>query len=109
VECLTSESVKGLSLSLKSVHDIHGSDSLSASVLSVGHSVSDDVLEEHLQDSAGLLVDQARDSLDSTSASQTANSGLSDSLDVVSQHLAMTLGASLAQSLSSFTSSRHVE
>ena len=105
---LTSESVKSLSLSLESIDDIHGGDSLSASVLGVGHSVSDDVLKEHLQHTTSLLVDESRDSLHTTSASQTADGGLSDSLDVVSQDLAVTLSTSLSQSLSSFSSARHV-
>ena len=42
------------------------------------------------------------------SASQTPDGGLGDSLDVVSQHLTVTLGASLSESLSSFTTSSHV-
>ena len=104
---LTSESVKSLSLSLKSIDDIHGGDSLSAGVLSVGHGISDDVLKEHLEDTTGLLVDKTRDSLDTTSACKTSDGGLSDTLDIVSQDLAMTLGATLSQSLSSFSSARH--
>ena len=56
---LSSESVQGASLSLKSVDDVHGSDGLSASMLGVSDSISDDVLQENLQDSTGLLVDQS--------------------------------------------------
>ena len=44
---LTSEAVQGATLSLQSVDHIEGSHSLPARVLSVCHSVSDDVLEEH--------------------------------------------------------------
>ena len=44
---------------------------------------------------------------DTTAASQSADSGLGDALDVVAQHLAMTLGASLSESLASFSSSGH--
>ena len=44
---LTSEAVQGATLSLQSVDHIEGSHSLPACVLSVCHSVSDDVLEEH--------------------------------------------------------------
>ena len=46
--CLTSESVQGASLSLEGVHNIHGGDSLPLGVLGVGDGVSDDVLQEHL-------------------------------------------------------------
>ena len=47
-------------------------------------------------------------SLDAATASQAADGGLGDALDVVSQHLPVTLGASLAQSLASFATSGHV-
>ena len=102
---LTTESVKGLALPLKGVDNIHGSDGLPAGVLGVGDGVTDDVLKENLEDTAGLLVDQARDALDSTPARQAADGGLGDALDVVPKDLAVTLGASLSQSLSSFSSS----
>ena len=45
---LTSESVKGASLSLEGVDDVKSSDGLATSVLSVGDGVSDNVLKEHL-------------------------------------------------------------
>ena len=58
-ECLTSEAVQGAALALECVDNIKGSHSLSAGMLSVGDSVSDDVLKEHFQDTSGLLVDEA--------------------------------------------------
>jgi len=78
-------------------------------VFSVGDGIPDDVLKEHLQDTSGLLIDEARDTLDSTTASQTSDGGLGDALDVVSQHLPVTLSASLSESLASFASSGHDE
>ena len=45
-------------------------------MLSVGDSVTDDVLKEDLEDTPGLLVDEARDTLDTTTTSETANSRL---------------------------------
>ena len=105
--CLTAETVQGTALTLQSIDDVHGSDGLSLGVLSVGDGISDDVLKEDLEDTAGLLVDETRDTLDSTTASQTADSGLGDTLDVITQHLAMTFGASLSEALSSFAASRH--
>ena len=66
---LTSESVESTSLSLESVDDIHGSDGLPLGVLGVGDGISDDVLKEDLEDTTGLLVDEARDTLDSTTTS----------------------------------------
>ena len=106
---LTSESVQGASLPLEGIDNIHGGDGLPLGVFGVGDGIPDDVLKENLEDSTGLLIDKSRDTLDSSTASQPSDGGLGDSLDVVSQHLAVTLGASLSESLSSFTTSSHVE
>ena len=80
---LSTESVQSASLSLQSVDDVHGGHRLPLGVLGVGNGITDDVLQEHLQNSTGLFVDESRDTLDSTSASQTADSGLGDTLDVI--------------------------
>jgi hypothetical protein len=96
-------------LPLEGIDNIHGGDSLPLGVFGVGDGIPDDVLKEDLEDSTGLLIDQARDTLDSSTASQTPDGGLGDALDVVSQHLTVTLGASLAESLSSFAASSHVD
>ena len=106
--CLTSESVQGASLAFQGVDNIHGGDCLPLGVLSVCDSITDDVLEEHLEDTSGLFVDESRDTLDTTSASKTTDGGLGDTLDVITQDFAMTLSASLSESLSSFTTARHV-
>nr|GMD15814.1 histone H4 [Ipomoea batatas] len=76
-------------------------------MLSVGHGVSDHILEEDFEDSPGLLVDEAGDTLHASSTSQTANGRLGDPLDVVAKHLPVTLGSSLAQSLASLTTAGH--
>ena len=104
---LSSETIKGLSLTLEGVDNVHGCDGLAASVLGVGHGITDDVLEEDLEDGPGLLVDEAGDALDATTACQTADGRLGDALDVVAKHLAVTLGAALAESFTSLTTSRH--
>jgi len=44
-------------LSLESVDNVEGSDSLALGVLSVGDGVTNDTLEEGLENTAGLLVD----------------------------------------------------
>ena len=103
--CLASESVQGASLALEGIHDVHGSHSLAASMLSVGDSITDDVLEEDLEHRAGLLVDKTRDALDTTAASKAANGRLGDALDVITENLAMTLGASLSESFTSLSTS----
>ena len=106
--CLSSESVEGSSLSLQGVDDVHGGDGLSAGVLGVGDGITDDVLQEHLEDSSGLLVDEAGDTLDTSSSRQSSDGRLGDSLDVITQNLSVTLGASLSESLTSLSSSAHV-
>ena len=105
---LTSESIQGASLPLEGIDHVHGGDGLPLGVFGVGDGVPDDVLKEHLEDTTGLLVDEARDTLDSSTTRQPPDGGLGDALDVVSQHLPVTLSASLSQSLSSFATSGHV-
>lgn len=54
---LTTETVEGAALSLESIDDVEGGDSLALGVLSVCDSVTDDTLEEGLEDTTGLFVD----------------------------------------------------
>ncbi|CAN8009186.1 unnamed protein product [Ixodes pacificus] len=105
---LAAEPVQGTSLSLQRVDDVHGGDRFPLGVFRVGDGVADHVLQEDFEHASGLLVDQTRDTLDATTASQTTNGGLCDSLDVVSKHLAMTLGASFSEPLASFATARHL-
>nr|GMD20329.1 uncharacterized protein LOC109155154 [Ipomoea batatas] len=104
---LASETVQSPALPLEGVDDVHRRHGLPPSVLSVGHGVSDHILEEDFEDSPGLLVDEAGDTLHASSTSQTANGRLGDPLDVVAKHLPVTLGSSLAQSLASFSTAGH--
>lgn len=89
-------------MTLESVDDVQGSDGLSLGVLSVGDGITDDTLEEGLQDTTSLLVDHGRDTLDTTTASKTTDSRLGDTLDVVTQNLAVTLGTTLSKTLATF-------
>ena len=68
-------------------------------MLSVGDGVTDDGLQEGLENTAGLLVDHGRDTLDTTTASETTDRRRGDTRDVVTQDLAVTLGATLAETL----------
>ncbi|KAF4355654.1 hypothetical protein F8388_013071 [Cannabis sativa] len=101
----TSESVQSTALSLQSIDDVHGGNSLPASVLSVSDGVTDNVLKKDLEYTASLLVDETADTLNAATSGQTANRRLGDSLDVVPENLTMPLGSSLSQTLSSFSSS----
>ena len=80
---LAAKTVEGAALALESVHHIHCSHSLPASVLCVGHRVADDVLQEYLEHTTRFLVDKARDALYTATTSQPADRGLGDTLDVV--------------------------
>ena len=105
---LSAEAIESLSLSFQGVDYVKGSDGFSFGVFGVGDGIPDHVLKEDLEDATGLLVDEAGDPLDSSPPRQAADGGLGDALDVVSQHLAVTLGASLTQSFATFASSSHV-
>merc|ERR1712146_867951 len=105
--CLSAEAVEGASLPLEGIDDVHGRDGLAPRVLRVGDRVADHVLEEHLEDAARLLIDGAADTLDTSTASKTADRRLGNALDIVSQHLAVTLGSALAEPLSSLSTSCH--
>ena len=65
------------------------------------------VLKVFLENAAGLFIDEARDTFDTASTRETTDGGLGDTLDVITQHFAMTFGASLSEALSSFAASRH--
>lgn len=105
---LSAETVEGSALSLEGVHDVERGDGLSLGVLGVGDGVTDDVLEEDLEDTSGLFVDQTGDSLDTASSSQTTDGWLGDTLDVITKNLSVTLGAAFAETFTSFTTTRHV-
>ncbi len=49
-------------------------------MLGVGNGIANDILEEDLEDGAGLLVDEAGDTLDTTTTGETTNGGLGDAV-----------------------------
>ena len=63
------------------------------------HRVLTHIFEEDLKDTAGLFVDEARNTLHTTTTGETTNGGLGDTLDVVTKDFAMTLSTTLAKSL----------
>jgi hypothetical protein len=96
-------------LAFQGVDNVHGCDGLPLGMFGVCDGITDDVLQENFEDPTGLLIDEARDTLHTTSASKTTDGRLGDALDVVTKYFTMTLGAPLSKSLSSFTTARHVE
>lgn len=105
---LTAETVQRAALALQGVDHIHGGDGLALGVLGVGDGITDNVLQKHLQHTARLLVDQARDTLHTATTSQPTDGGLRDTLDVITQHLAMPLRASFAQTFASLAATSHI-
>jgi hypothetical protein len=100
-------------LSLEGVDNVHGSHGFSSGVLSVGDGISDDSLEEALEDLSGVIIDEGRDSLDTSSSGEPADGGLGDALNAGSgvSLLGGSLGSDLAlasDSLASFSLSGHV-
>jgi hypothetical protein len=78
-------------------------------VLGVGDGITDDILEEDLEDTTGLFVDEARDTFHTATTSETTDRRLGDTLDVITKYFPVTLGATLSESLAtSFTTSRHI-
>ena len=51
------------------------------------------IFKEDLENTTSLLVDETRDTLDTTTAGKTTNSRLGDALDVVTKDLAMALSS----------------
>ena len=72
-------------------------------MLGISNGITNHVLEENLEHSTGLLVDETADSLNSTTSGETANRRLGDSLNVIPQNLTVTLGSSLSETLSSLS------
>ena len=94
---LSAKAVQGPALPLQSIDHIHSSDSLPLGMLCVGDSVADDILQEDLENTPGLLVDESTDPFDATPPCNSPDRRLGDALDIVPQHLAMSLGTSLAR------------
>ena len=101
------ETIKSPALPFESINNIHGSHGLPPGVLCVCDGVPDDVLKEVPEDASDLLIDVTADTLDTTSPSETADSWLCDTLDVLAHNLAMPLGTTLTETLTTFASAGH--
>jgi hypothetical protein len=56
VDNLSTETIEGTALALEGVDNVEGCDSLSLGVLGVGDGITDDALEEGLQNTTSLFV-----------------------------------------------------
>lgn len=77
------KTVKHSSLALEGVNDIESGDSLSLSVFGVSDGVSDDVFQEHLENTTCFFVDETGDTLYTATTSETTDSRLCDTLEPV--------------------------
>ena len=92
-------------MSLQSIDDVHGSDSLSLGMLGVSDGIPNDVFKEALEDLSDALVDVKSDSLNTTTAGQSSDGRLGDAVDQRTVALLRgTLVASLSGSLAAFSS-----
>ena len=89
-------------MSLESIDNVEGRDGLSLGVFRIGNGITNDTLEEGLKNTTGLLIDHARDTLDTATTSETADSGFGDSLNVVTKDLSVTLGTALSETFTAF-------
>ncbi|WVZ03616.1 hypothetical protein V8G54_024422, partial [Vigna mungo] len=78
-----SKTIECPSLSLQRIHHVHGRNSLPPSVLGIGHSVANHILQEYLQHSSGLFIDQSTDPLHATSSRQSPYRRFRYALNVV--------------------------
>ena len=58
-----------------------------------------DVLQEDLENTTGLFVDETRNTFHTASTGETTDGWLRDALDVVAKDLAMTLSSALSETL----------
>ncbi|KAG6534349.1 hypothetical protein ZIOFF_008235 [Zingiber officinale] len=76
---------------LQRIDDVHVIDGLPLGVLHVSHDIVDHVLEEDLEDSVSLLIDESTDALDATPPGQASDRRLSDALDIATEHFGMVI------------------
>ena len=98
---------KGTSMPLEGIHNVLGGDGLPLSLLGVSDFVADDVFQEDLHDAVGLLVNCSGDPRDSAPPCQAPDGGLDPPLHVVTENLPVSLGSSLAQSPTTFSTLRY--
>ena len=104
---LTAKALQGSSLAFEHVDHGHGGDRLALGVLRVGHGVPDHIFQEHLEHPGGLLINEARDALDTAMLGQAPDSALGNALNIIAQYLAMARGTAFPKAFSAFASNRH--
>ncbi|KAF1894647.1 hypothetical protein Lal_00027024 [Lupinus albus] len=105
---LTTKTIEGPSLSLESINNIHSSNRLPPSMFSISNCITNHILQEDFENTSRLFINQTTDSFHTSSSRQSPNRRFCDSLNVVAQNLSMPLRATFAQTLSTFSTTRHV-
>lgn len=104
---LDTETIEGTAVALEGVDNVEGGDGLTLGVVGVLSSITNDAHEELTENVTDAVVNQERDTLHTTTAGETADSGLGDTLKVVACQLSVTLGTALAETFTTGSFSRH--
>src|SRR5579862_8990142 len=67
-------------LSLQSINDVQRSDGLSLGMFSISDCITNNSLKEDFEDSSGFFVDEAGDTFNATTTSETTDRGFGDAL-----------------------------
>ena len=132
---LPAKPVQSAARLLEGENNVKGGDGLPPAMLGVRDSIADQVLQEKLQNRAGLLIDGSGNALHTPAAGQTTDCRLcgiqcagiemkptgkvspisitvqwkylGNAVDLVAEHLPVALGPSLSKSLAAFAASAH--
>jgi len=104
---LPTKSVQSPALPLEGINHIQTGDCLALCVFGVSNGVSDNVLQKGFEHAPSFLVDHCGNALDPPTAGKPTNGRLRDALDVVAEDLAVSFGASFAETFADFTAPRH--
>merc|ERR1711920_544966 len=93
------EAVNSAPLALQCIHDVQCGHSLPTRVLCVRDRIAEHVLQECLEHTAGLFIDQAADTLHTATSCKPSDCWLCDSLDIVAHDLSVTRCSTFANRL----------
>ena len=76
--------MRGIYLSLQSINDVQRSNGLSLGMFSISDCITNNSLKEDFEDASGFFVDEAGDTFNATTTSETTDCGFGDALYAVS-------------------------
>ena len=95
--------VKRAALAFECINHIKRRDRLALCMLCVCDRVPDDALKKQLENATRFIVDQAGNTLHTTTTGQAPNRWLCNTLDIIAQDLAVALCTAFAKSLSTLS------